>query len=58
MMPREIFNLKYKILMRKPRMQVASKKRKIVNLGGDEKKIQAIDNEVYEDIQNLQPRGM
>jgi len=57
-MQREIISLKYKILMRKPRMLVASKKKKTVKLGGDEHKAQVTDNyEVYEDIQNLQPGG-
>ena len=58
-MQREIISLKYKILMRKPRILVVAKKKKIVKLGGDEQKAQVTNNdEVYEDIQNLQPGGI
>lgn len=58
-MQREIISLKYKILMRKPRMPIADKKKKKIKLGGDEQKAQVTNNdEVYEDIQNFQPRGM
>lgn len=58
-MQREIINLKYKILMRKPRMPMVSKKKKKLNPGGDDQKAQMTDNdELYEDIQNLQHGGM
>jgi len=54
MMQREIISLKYKILMRKPRIPIASKKRKTMKLEGNEQKTQVTDkDEVYEDIQNL-----
>ena len=44
--------------MRKPRIPVAARKKKKVNLGGDDQKAQVIENdEVYEDIQNLQHGG-
>jgi len=58
-MKREIINLKYKILMRKPRMAVATKKKKKVKYGCDSKDIQENDNIVfYDDIQNLECGGM
>ena len=45
--------------MRKPRMPVVARKKKKVKLGGDDQNAQMIDiDEVYEDIQNLQPGGM
>lgn len=58
-MQRDIIKLKCKILMRKPRMSVAAKKKKIMKLGGDEQKAQVTDNyEVYQDIQNLHLGGL
>ena len=58
-MQREIIDLKYKILMKKPRMAVASKKKKKVNPKYDSKNVQENDNvELYEDIKNLQCGGM
>ena len=58
-MKREIINLKYKILMRKPRMAVASKKKKKVNPECDSKNVHKNDNvELSENIQNLQCGGM
>ena len=53
-MQREIINLKYKILMKKPRMPVVSRKKKKVNLECDNQRAQENENdELYEDIQNL-----
>ena len=58
-MQREIINLKYKILMRKPRIPVAARRKKNVKLVGDDHKALVTKNdEVYEDIQNLQHGGM
>ena len=40
-------------------MLVGSKKKKIMKLGGDEQESQVTDkDELYEDIQNLQPERM
>ena len=58
-MQREIISLKYKILMRKPRMPITTKNKKTVKIGGDKQKAQVTEKEeVSEDIQNLQSRGM
>lgn len=58
-MKREIINLRYKILMRKPRMAVTVKKNKKVKSGCASKHIHENNNSVlYEDIQNLQCGGM
>ena len=58
-MQREIITLKYKILMRKPRMPISTKKKKTVKHGNDKQEAQAKDKEeVCEDIQHLQSGGM
>ena len=58
-MQSETISLKYKILMRKPRMPISAKKKKTMKLGCDEQEAQVTyKDEVYEDIQNLQSRGM
>lgn len=58
-MQRDIISVKYKILMRKPRMPIIVKKKKLVKLGGDKQEAQVTDKEeVYKDIQNLQSGGM
>lgn len=46
-MKREIINLKYNILMGKPRMAVAAKKKKNVKYGCDSKDIWENDNVVF-----------
>lgn len=59
LMQREIISLKYKILMREPRMPISTKKKKIVKCGDDKQEAQENDKkEVYEDIQHLQCGGM
>lgn len=58
-MQREIINLKYNIFMKKPRMSVVAIKNKKVNPKCDKQKAQENENdELYDDIQNLQCRGM
>ena len=58
-MQREIINPNFNILMKKQRMEVATKKKKKVNPECDSQNIQENDNvEFYEDIQNLHREGM
>ena len=58
-MQREITSLKYKILMRKPRIPIFAKKKKTVKHGDDKQEAQEKDKEeVYEHIQHLQFGGM
>ena len=57
-MKREIINPKYKILMRKPRMVVAVRKKKRVKSRCDNKDRQENDNVLlYKDLQNLECLG-